>query len=448
VRRGVGLALACVGTALEGHAAPVVLYTRATPIDTRTGVVAIRTVQEALADAPVDCAGAEPRSFGCWAEGRFTRVYGLEFSLERRDARGATPSVEVEPRGQAYVFLHLERDDLAAFDDELRRSVAALAPDAFVDPFAGLEPQGPPFSGIARVTPEPSWSCFEDRSSRVASVHDRQVTTGPDGKREIVSSGTTTSTVPERTLRLCDAGSALVRAAAPEDVRTMPSARAIREETVAIEFVDRIPATARAEDLVPFPDAFSYTVREAPGVSRSSSHRSEDSKVTASFAKDGVRIGAEVAPAAFPPHVVAMRGWLARWTVETIDRELGAQPTEKREQALVLRSALVATRPPTPVDPEGQPTGAAPPETVEPRFDATAYVREIASRLDRVARLDGDTLARVIVKDPAGLGSSGFVLFICRERSATFEILPTGAGQQVTNAGELCAAIDRALDRS
>ena len=159
-------------------------------------------------------------------------------------------------------------------------------------------------------------------------------------------------------------------------------------------------------------------------------------------------MSASVEPAAFPAHVTASRGWLALWTIEGIDRELGFLPTEKLVQTVVLRSALVATRPPTPVDALGHPVEPPPAGTVEPRFDSDAYLVEIASRLDRAARLDMETLATAIAREPAGLGSQGFVLFICRERTATFEILPTGAGQQVTNAGELCAAIDRALERN
>jgi hypothetical protein len=447
VSRGVGLALACAAATLGSHAAePVVLYTRATPVEARTGIVEIRTAQEALADVPVDCAGAEPRSFGCWAEKRFSRVYGLELSFERRDARGDSPQVDLEPRGRIYLFLHLERDDLSAFDDKLRAYVAALAADAFVEPFAYLEPQGEPFSGVPRLSPEPSWSCFEDGSNRSAAVYERQVETR-NGKREIVGSGTSTRTTPEWTERLCSAGAALVRSAQPIELRTTPSARALREERVIVGFADLLPRDAQAEDLMPLPAGFSYTVSEAPGVLRSSSYRTQDSKVTSSFAKSGVRLGAEVVPAAFPPYVAATRGWIAEWTIETIDRELGARPSEKREQAIVVRSALVATRPPTPVDDQGKPTGA-PPERVEPRFDGAAYLEEIASRLDHAARLDADTLAEAIAEDPAGLLSQGFVLFLCRERSATFELLPTGAAQQVTNAGELCAALDRALEKN
>jgi hypothetical protein len=130
-----------------------------------------------------------------------------------------------------------------------------------------------------------------------------------------------------------------------------------------------------------------------------------------------------------------------------VDRELGAQPTEKREQPIVIRSTLVATQPPTPVDDEGKPTGA-PPERVAPRFDAPGYLQEIANRLDHAARLDAETLADALADDPVGLATQGFILFICRERSATFELLPTGAAQQVTNAGELCAALDRSLERN
>ena len=445
MRRGVGLALACVGAALEAHAAePVVLYTRATPIEARTGVVAIRTVQEALADVPVDCAGADPRSFGCTSGQRFARVYGLEFVLERRDARGTAPTVEVEPRGQAYLFLHLERDELNAFDDELRSRLAGLPADAFVDEYAGLAPEAEVFSRIARESPEPSWSCFEHGSSRAAAEYKREMGQDENGTRTVVRSGTTSYRSGPAVDPLCVTGPILVRSAALDEVRTMPSARALREETVLVGIVDQLP---RGRELLPLPDGLTYTTRKRPGVRSSTSRHSRDGRVVkASFTKGEVEIGAEVAPAAFPPHIVAAQGWIAAWTVETVDRELGVRPTEKRGQAFVLRTALVPTRPPTPVDDDGQPTATAPAETLEPRFDDEAYLGEIARRLDRVARLDGDTLARVIVEDPAGLGSQGFVLFICRERSATFEILPTGAGQQVTNAGELCAAIDRALD--
>ncbi len=446
MRRGVGLALVCAGAALGAHAAePVVLYTRATPIEMRTGVVEIRTVQEALADVPVDCAGADPRSFGCTSGQRFARVYGLAFALERREARGDFPRVDAESRGEAYLFLRLERDDLAAFDDELRSRLSGLAADAFVDEYAGLTPGAEVFSHIARQSPEPSWSCFEHGSSRAAAEYKRETAQDEGGKKTIVRSGTTTYNEGPAVDPLCVTGPTLVRAAVPDEVRTTPSARALREETVLVEIVDQL--SRGGGELLPLPDGLTYTTRKRPGVRSSASRQSRDGRVVkASFTKGEVEVGAEVTPVAFPPHFVAAQGWIAEWTVETVDRELGVRPTEKRGQAIVLRTALVPTRPPTPVDDDGQPTATATAETLEPRFDDEAYLGEIASRLDRVARLDGDTLARVIVEDPAGLGSQGFVLFICRERSATFEILPTGAGQQVTNAGELCAAIDRALD--
>jgi len=446
VRAALG-ALAVVA-ALDARAEPLVLYTRATPLEARTGVVEIRTVQEAIADVPVDCAGAEPGSYGCSSEQRFARVYGLDLALERRDARGQTPRLDAEPRGQIYLLLHLERDDLAAFDEELRRGLAGLAADAFVDAFAGLAPGASVFARIAALTPEPSWSCFEDGASRSASRYERRVETGPDGKREIVGSGTTTSTVPALVDRLCQGGAALLRSARSEELRTMPSARALREETALVEFVDQIPDVARAEDLLALPEGFSYTVRRRPGVVTSASRHSRDAQVKATFTRDEVEIGAEVVPAVFPPHVVATRGWLASWTVSTLEREVGSRPRETRAQPVRLRTALVATLPPAPLDGEGRPTGGAPPETVEPRFDTEAYLGQIADRLDRAARLDAETLADAISRDPAGLASQGWILFVCRERSATFELLPTRAAQDIVNAGELCAALDRALARA
>jgi len=446
MRAAVGV-LAVVA-ALDARAEPLVLYTRATPLEARTGVVEIRTVQEAIADLPADCVGAGPGSYGCSGEQRFSRVYALDFALERRDARGEVPRVDREERGQAYLFLHLERNDLTTFDEELRHTLAGLAADAFIDGFAGLSPQGEPFARIARLSPEPSWSCFEDGSSRSGSRYERHFETGPDGKREVVGSGTSSSTVPALVDRLCLGGAALLRSARPDELRTMPSARALREEAVHLGIVDGLPAVARTEDLVPLPGGFSYTVSDAPGVVQSASRHSDGSKVKASFARDGVRVGAEVTAATFPPYLVATRGWLAAWTVDTLERELGARPSETRVRSAQIRTALVATLPPTPVDGEGRPTGGTPPETVEPHFDAEAYLGAIAERLDRAARLDAETLAHAISVDPAGLASQGWILFVCRERTATFELLPTRASQEVVNASELCAALDRALARA
>ena len=442
--------LLCLGLlcALEAGAEPLVVYTRATPVEARAGVVAIRMAQEALVDVPVDCPDAGQGTFGCRGEERFTRVYGLDFTLERRDARNGSTRFDVEDRGRVFLFLRLERDDLRDFDDEMRRTLLGLAADAFVEDFAGLEPAAAFLARVARLSPQPSFSCFESGPSRTAARYDRQTEKGSDGRVSVVSSGTSTYSLAALADPLCEAGHALLQSIPPDDLRTMPSARALREETVRVDAVDSLPAVAHPEDLVPLPDGFSYTVAEAPGVVRSLSRHSRDANVTASFTRDGVQYSAEVTPASFPPYVVATRGWLARWTIEARERELGPEPRDTLAGRSDLRVALAPTVPPTPVDEERRPTGEPESEAQQPSLDAEAYVAEIAARLDRTGAFEPGTLAELLASDPAGLESPGWILFICREASATFELLPTRAASDVINAGELCAAIDRALARA
>ncbi len=399
--------------------------------------------------SPRTAQAADPGSFGCSSEQRFTRVYGLGFALERRSARGGAPRVDLEQRGQAYLFLHVERDDLVTFDEELRRGLAGLAADAFVDDFAGLTPQGGPLSRI----------CLASRPSRRGAVsrrlepHRVPLRASRQGNRteNARSSARGSPAAPSPPLPLACARPVSPCSAPRSSTSCGRCRRRGRCARRRCERGDRRRTSRRP--LAPRTWFRCRTGSRTRSARRrawrgAASRQSQNSRVKASFARDGVRIAAEVSPAEFPPYVVATRGWLARWTIDTLDRELGSRPSETLGPTSQVRTALVATLPPAPVDREGRQTRAAPPETVEPVFDAEAYIGEIANRLDRAARLDVDAVASAVSADPAGLGTQGWILFVCRERSATFELLPTRASQEVVNAGELCAAIDRVLARA
>jgi hypothetical protein len=422
----------------------ITLYRRATALETRTGIVEIRAVQEALADVPVECAGDERGSLRCWEEQRFSRIYGLRFILERRDARCQEPSIEVEARGEVYLLLHFEREELDAFDWQLRHELAALPADRFVSSHARLSPESWP--SIALSSPKPSWSCFERDNTREVGLHSRTLTAGPEGEPRVVEAGTRHIHTFGQTERLCRTASLLLQSAPPDEVRTMSSIAAVREETVGVRFVGRIPAVAQPEDLMPIPDRFLYTTREGQSPAEGLLAWSDETGTATVFAEDGTRIESVVVPAAFPAHKV-VRGWLGEWTVDTVEREMGPQPAEQNVRHVVVRSALVPTRAPIPLAGDGGSSRTPFREAVEPRFDKDAYLQTIRRGLEYAEKLEAAAIVDLIGGDSAGFRSSSFVLFICHNGSATFQVLPTTATQRVTNAEEVCSAIDRALER-
>jgi hypothetical protein len=442
--RVLAVPLAAALLALSSAAADSrLVYRRSTPIDTRTGVVVLRTVDEPIVDIPADCTGAEPGTFGCAQERRFPRAYVLEFFLERRETRDGEKRTEIEERGRASLLLSLDPAERKGFDDELRAALATLSADAFAESFAGLGPTAGVFGGIARRSAEPSWSCFERGTSRQTGRYERQVEGG-----RVTGSGWTGFSEDEVTLPLCRAGAALASApgAGADELRTTPAARALSETDVAVAFANGLRRDAYAEDLAPLPRDLVYTVTRTPGVKRSESVQTNDALVQASYTQDDVKVSASAAPAALATAPVATNAWVARWTVETAERTMGPLPGEVRLSGVELRIALLPTLPPVPVDSRGKPAAPEAKETYAVALDADAMLAEIGERLDDAAALDAAALEAAVADHPSGLGSQGWLLVVCRpDGSADYRLLPTKAVARVENADAFCAAVERQL---
>jgi hypothetical protein len=405
-----------------------------------------RIVDEPIVDVPADCPGESEATFGCRQERRFSRVYVLEFSFERRDSRGTQSHIEVEDRGQISLFLHFESSDRREFDDELREELANLAADAFAENFAGMGLSSGVFSTIARRSLEPSWSCFEHGSTREAKRYERYVERGPDGTTQITGSGWSGYDLDAVTGPLCEAGSATVHSVPSEEIRTMPVARALLETTVSAGFADGLRGTSYPEDLMALPLDLTYTIQRDPGVGRSESVHKEDGLVSASFSSEEMKISATASAAMLEARFLSTNAWVARWTVETVERRMGPMPAEEFLDRSDLLVALLPTLPPSSLDEEGNPGEAEFSEAYAIDFDANAFLEEIAERLDETAAIDVASLERAVADYPAGLRSSGWLLALCRpDGSADYRLLPTKAVAPVESAAVFCTAVERRL---
>jgi len=234
--------------------------------------------------------------------------------------------------------------------------------------------------------------------------------------------------------------------AGAEELRTTPAARALSETDVAVAFADGLRREAYTDDLAPLPRDLVYTVTRTPGVKRSESVQSNDALVQASYTQDDVKVSASAAPAALATAPVATNAWVARWTVETVERTMGPLPGEVRLSGVELRIALLPTLPPVPLDNRGKSVAPEAKETYAVELDSGAMLVEVGERLDDAAALDAASIESAVADHPAGLGSQGWLLVVCRaDGSADYRLLPTKAVAKVENADAFCAAVERQL---
>ena len=431
---------------LDARAESRIAYRRATPLDVRMGIVRIRVVDEVIVDVPTDCPATGTESLACRQERRFPRVYILDFSLERREARDTGVHIETEDRGRVSLFLHFDPAARQSFDDELRLALARLAADAFAESFAGLQPDGGVFSGIAPRSAEPSWSCFERGPSRQAGRYERYVERGEDGALHVTGSGWSGYREDQVTAALCKAGATVAQSLVPDEIRTMPVVRAILETTVRVSYLDGLQHPTPAEELTPWPPHLEYTVERDPGVTRSESVRKTAELVRASFTTDEVKVTASASAAQLAPGSVTTNSWVARWTLEIFERQMGPLPAEELVHQSDLLTAFFPTLPPARLDDRGAPVASEPVDTYDVGVDAEGLVTDVANRLDAAATIDVQSVEEAVASHPVGLKGSGWLLAICRsDGSADYRPLPTMAVGSVQNAAVLCAAVEHQL---
>ena len=428
------------------RAETVEVYRRAMPIEVRTGIVSVRAVHGALLDVPLDC---DEGPLKCREGVRFPTLYAVSFALENRESSEAGPRVDLADRGTVYLALRFEAEDEVAFAAELREILSHLSADAFAERFAGLDDGEPPFASIRERSVEPSWTCLEDGSSRSVTRHRRVGKKLPDGT--VAVSAVHTDTFQETALSwsLCDGMASVVASAHPEEIRTMPLPRVLRETTVRVQFEDGLLAEAYADDLVTLPQGASFTLKPVPGAGsgQSMSEATDGSFVKDSWRENGTERAAVTVPGEIPPDAVTRNAWLARFTVETSERRLGPLPTETVLDTETLVIALLPTFPAVLVDEDYRPRSTARREVYAIAFDAGAFLDEIARRLDRQVELDAATIEEAVVLRPAGLESEGWILAACRaDGTAQYGVSSLRARSPVTNATLFCAAAESRIE--
>jgi hypothetical protein len=153
---------------------------------------------------------------------------------------------------------------------------------------------------------------------------------------------------------------------------------------------------------------------------------------------------------------VDRNAWLHRWTIETIERQLGPEPDSRVVGRKFLQVAYVATVPATVADPFEEMVVSTPfefPEArdttphVPPRVDRAAFLDEMVGRLDRHHGPPSELLEELVTRPEAGLESDAWISVLCREDgSATYYLPPTQAHHRVLNPDLFCAAVESGLE--
>jgi hypothetical protein len=418
------------------------VYRRVVPTEVRTGVVSVRIALEPILEVPVRC---EDGSMTCTESRRFSRVYGLEFLVERRESHEEGVYIETEDRGRLFLAHDFEAEDERAFAEELQEFLNGLAANAFDEPFANLRREPGPLESVPERSVEPAWSCFEDGSSRSATRYHRQIEKNAEGETVGTSLGTSTYGNAAITGPVCEESARAVETVYPEEYRTMPVPRVVHEQVVRVEFVDGLVEESYPDQLMPLPDGSSLTVAAAPGVvSAESFHRPDgESFSRATMVRDNIEYAAAAEAARLPTGFASDNGWLSRWTVETIERRLGPMPVETVLDNRALAVSLLPTAPPVPLGRDGRPRVLETRTTHPVSFDSDAFLEEIGRRLDLGASLDAERIEEVITLRPAGFRSRGWILVACRsDGSAHYWLPPTRAHAPVLNSDLFCGEVE------
>ncbi|HEX5043447.1 MAG TPA: hypothetical protein VFV75_11110, partial [Candidatus Polarisedimenticolaceae bacterium] len=418
--------------------AGTVVFERAEPVEVRTGIVRLCTVQAPLLEVP-DLAGRPPRP-DAWREDRFARLYAMEFELETRGRERA----EREDRGAMLVAVRAEPDDLLDLEQQLRDSLLSLGADAFARPLAGFQDESGAFSLLAVLSSEPSWACSRTgaRSSPpAAAVYQRHTLKGPQGEIQVVGSSRSKFASENQVEKLCAGFLQAARGCVPEEIRTLPSSRELHEMQVEVEEANTLPKEVRREDLIPLPQGAQVSKKKAPGTWNGGS--STPDRAGGTYVDREVEWTVTTAPSSLPLELLARGAHVSRWSLRERTRLTGAHPRDEVRTSAVRTVAFV------PVAPAVFPDESAA-DTLAIHFSAEQLREDVAEALDAASHVDGALLEAALrgepVQDPQWLQSEGWMTVLCRDDgTAWFGLPPTAARSPVTNAAAFCAAMERML---
>ncbi len=438
-------------SSLVAQAQQTEIYRRVDLLETRTGVAKVRVVYNPRLNVPVGC---DDGSQGCVEGFRFTRLYALELGLEARRAVDGGARIVWEDKGEVFLALQFESEDEAWFDAGLREYLSSLSADAFAQEYARIEGVGSPLHGIPRRSPETSWSCFRSGRNGKVTRYDGFVTRDEHGEIREMQGGTSTFPLSDSNPHLasleqfCDEMSDASESAFPDEVRTMPVPRTVIETVVEQVRRNTLAAEGYEEELVPLPGQGQFTRKGEPGMISGGASSSDEQFTILSRGQDGIMWTARTEPAEVRPDIVADNAWLSRWKIRTEERKLGPYPARRLLSESMLTMTLVPTLPSVELDEDGQPVShRAQGRLYEIRMDESAFMDEIATRLDKESSLDLVTLERLLTTGPAGFESEGWIQIICRPGgTALYGIVPTGVKTPLLNADLFCAAVDSQLN--
>lgn len=438
----VATALPCLGEAAE-------VYRRATVLEDRIGKVYVRSAYGVRLPVLTEC---ESDPDGCQESQVFDEVVRLDFASEHRELAGDEVIRTEESAGSILMALAFSQDDLETFRTELQDRLRRLSAQAFVQAFAGWRPMAPPFDReLAALSERPTWVCFEsDERTRVVRFH-RKIDRGPEGGESIATGSETYDTPPTPICReMADA----TEGAYPEVIDTLAVPGKLLEVAVVHEDVVNLD-TGSPDALASRPDGVLFVRRKVPEDWKGKASGDDGTRSVASHVSGGWRCDAQAVPATLPPEAVDRNAWLHRWTIETIERQLGPEPIDRLVGETVLHVAYVATVPATVADPSEEMVVNAPlefPEArdtsphVPARIDRAAFLDSIVGRLDRHHGSPAELLEELVARPEAGLVSDAWISVLCNEDgSATYYLPPTQAHHRVLNPDLFCAAVESEL---
>jgi len=446
LRNLVLIALAAASVAPALAQSPVELYRLIVPLEATTGVVSIREGVSREIEVPEKC---EDGSMTCTVTRRFARVWCIDFEVETRKTVGDDVLLEREGRGKACLALAADRADEESYDEDLRRSLEQLGAAAFDEPYAGLRPDRRPFDGLVAAHSEaPSWSCFENGAAKKATQYTRETTVDSDGATHVNGTSSSGYSDDETTVPLCSALDDATADIFPEVIRTMSTPRLLVEEVLRVDVSDTLQTQVHMDELVALPDGAWLARREVPGVGRSTGQSRRDDVIESRLAVDEIETSARIIPAEIPVWAARTNVWHSRWTLETLERRVGAMPESRLIDSWSLTASLMPTSPPRDAD-RSEDAEWGPAESDAPipvRLDQTALLRSVGESLDFSAEISPGVLADAIVGKIAGLGSPGWILVLCRhDADATWGIAPTRGRTRLLNGDEFCGTVEEYL---
>jgi len=439
-----------IAATLPGLSEAAEVYRRATVLEDRIGKIYLRSAYGVRLTVLTDC---ESNPDGCQGNQVYDEVVRLDFASEHRELAGDEVIRTEEPAGSILMALAFSQDDLETFRTELQNRLRRLSAQAFVQAFAGWRPMAPPFDReLAALSERPTWVCFEsDEWTKVARFH-RKIDRDPDSGESLATGSETYETAPTP---ICSEMADATEGTYPEVIDTLVVPGKLRE--VAVLHEDAVNIDTESPDaLAPRPDGVLFVRRKVPENWKGKASGNDETRSVASHVSGGWRFDAQAVPATIPSEALDRNAWLHRWTIETIERQLGPEPHSRVVGRKFLQVAYVATVPATVADPSEEMVVDVPfefPEArdttphVPPRVDRAAFLDEMVGRLDRHHGPPSELLEELVTRPEAGLVSDAWISVLCREDgSATYYLPPTQAHHRVLNPDLFCAAVESGLE--